>query len=139
MPSQPGCRQTHSNDTVPLSRAFFCRSGEAIELVENAYVRESSSREDANELCFQQSTGDSTRPQVDVSKCAVGQDFADHDVRNLRAPATLEHACDLADSSLFVCTRLSTPFEITTSTVASSNGRFIASTSRTSTFVRPQA
>jgi hypothetical protein len=71
-------------------------------LAENVYACETGSREDADELCFQQSTGNSNRPQVDVSKRAVGQYFADHDVRQLYAPATFQHPCDLADSPRFV-------------------------------------
>jgi len=37
----------------------------------------------ADELCFQQSTGDSTSPEVDISKSAVWKDFTDDDVRDL--------------------------------------------------------
>ena len=91
MSSQPGCRQIHSDNTVSLGRTFFCRSGEAIESAENAYACETGRREDANELCFQQSTGNSTRPEVDVSERVVGQDFANHDVRHLYAPVTFKH------------------------------------------------
>jgi len=91
MPSRPRCRQIHSNDTVPFGSTFFCGSGEGIEAVEDAHASETSACEDANELCFQQSTGDSTRPKVDVSKGAVGQDFANHNVRDLHAPATSQH------------------------------------------------
>jgi hypothetical protein len=41
-------------------------------VVEKAYRRKTGGLEDADELCFQQSTGDSTSPEVDVSKGAVG-------------------------------------------------------------------
>jgi hypothetical protein len=41
----------------------------------------------ADELCFQQSAGDSTGPEIDVSQRAVGKDFANDDVRDLRTTA----------------------------------------------------
>jgi hypothetical protein len=71
-------------------------------VVEKAYRRKTSGLEDADELCFQQSTGDSTSPEVDVSKGAVGKDFANDDVGDLRATATLQYPCDLADSPCLV-------------------------------------
>ena len=95
-------RQVDSDDTVPLRRTFLRCTGEAIEPVEHAYPGETGGLEDADELCFQQSTGDSTGPEIDVSKGAVGQDLADDDVGDLRATPTLQHPCDLVDSPCLV-------------------------------------
>jgi hypothetical protein len=96
------CRQIDSDDSVPLGRTFLGCTGEAIEPIEKAYSRETGGLEDADELCIQQSTGDSTSPQVDVSKGAVGQNFANDDVGDLGATATFQHPCDLADGPCFV-------------------------------------
>jgi hypothetical protein len=100
--SRACCRQIDSDDTVPLRRTFLRCTLEAIERVENAYSRETDRLEDAEELCFQQSTGDSISPEVDISKGAVGQDFADYDVGDLHATATFQYSCDLADSPCLV-------------------------------------
>ena len=100
--SRPRCRQIDCDDTVPLGRTFLGCTGEAIEPVENAHSGETGTLEDADELCFQQSTGDSTGPEVDLSKGAVGQDFANHDVCDLRPTTTFQHPCDLADRPCFV-------------------------------------
>lgn len=102
LPSRARCRQIHSNDTVPLGRTFFRSSREAIESIENPYARETGCREGVGELCFQQSTGDSTGPEVDITKSAVGKEFADNDVRDLHAPSAFQHARDLADSLGFI-------------------------------------
>jgi hypothetical protein len=58
--------------------------------------------EHADELCFQQSTDDSTSPQVDISKSVVWKDFADDDGRDLHASTRLQHSRDLAYSPDFV-------------------------------------
>jgi hypothetical protein len=101
VPGEPGlsrarCRQIHSDDTVALGGTFLRCSGEAIEPVEKADSGETGGLEDADELCFQQSTGDSTSPEVDISKSAVWKDLTDDDVRDLHASARLQHARDLA-------------------------------------------
>ncbi len=97
--SRARCRQIHSDDTVPLGCTVLRCAGEAIEPVENADPGETGGLEDADELCFQQSSGDSTSPEVDISKSAVWKDFANDDVRDLHASTTLEHARELADGS----------------------------------------
>ena len=102
MPSRARCRQIHSDDTVPLRRTFLRSTGEAIEQIENSYPGETGALEDADELCIQQSTGDSTSPKVDVSESTVRQDLADDDVGDLCATATLQHPCDLVDSPRLV-------------------------------------
>jgi hypothetical protein len=44
------------------------------------------------ELCFQQSTGNSARPQVDLTFSALRNRFLDQDVTDLQAPTGLENA-----------------------------------------------
>jgi hypothetical protein len=100
--SRARCRQIHSDDTVPFGRALLRCSGKGIEPVEDADPDETGGLEDTDELCFQQSTGDSTGPEVDIAKSAVWKDFTDDDVRDLHASARLQHARDLADGHGFV-------------------------------------
>jgi hypothetical protein len=91
-------RQIDAKDAVSLGRPFLGRSGEAVESLEHPDIGEAGRLEDADELCFQQSTGDSTRPEIDVSERAVGKDLADDNVRDLRASAWFQHTRDLPDS-----------------------------------------
>ena len=100
--SRARCRQIHSDDTVSLGCTVLRCAGEAIEPVENVHPGETGGLEDADELCFQQSTGDSTGPEVDISESAVWKDFADDDVRDLHAATRLQHARDFADGPGFV-------------------------------------
>jgi hypothetical protein len=97
VPSRTRCRHVHSNDTVSFGCTFLGGFGEALEPLENFHARESGGCEDADELCFQQSAGDSTGPEVDVPKSAVWQNFANDDVGDLRAPTGLQDPRDLAD------------------------------------------
>jgi hypothetical protein len=53
---------------LPCSLVCF---GEAVEPAEYGYARDAGRLEYANQPCFQQSTGDSTRPEVDVPKGAL--------------------------------------------------------------------
>ena len=59
--------QVDTDYAVPFRRRFLGRPLETAVPMRDGHVREASSGEDVDDLCFQQSTGDSTGPQVDVS------------------------------------------------------------------------
>jgi hypothetical protein len=63
----------------------------------DSHVAETSGGEDGDKLCFQQSTSDSTSPEIDVPPGRFGQFDAEHDVGHLQAPARLEDTADLLD------------------------------------------
>jgi hypothetical protein len=54
------------------------------------------------QLCVEQSTSDSTLPEVDVPFCAVADGFLDEDVADLQPAAGLEHARHLSQSGQLV-------------------------------------
>jgi len=62
-----GGEQIHAADSVPPGGAFLGRSGETIESRDDVRSLETSRRERRNELCFQQSAGNSTGPEIDVA------------------------------------------------------------------------
>jgi hypothetical protein len=58
--------------TVAPGRPLLGRAGEAVESGDDPNLVESGQLERLDELCFQQSAGDSTRPQVDIAHDCVG-------------------------------------------------------------------
>ena len=65
-------------------------------------VLEARSLDDRCELCFQQSTCDSTGPQVDPVLRLVGDRTRHQDVGDLNAPAGPEHPVDLGEGRCLV-------------------------------------
>jgi len=92
----------HADDSVSPGGPLLGRSGETIESRHDVRIVEPRRTKHLDELCFQQSACDSTRPEVDVTKRAVGQDFPNDDVGDLRTPARLEHSGDLGDGLVLV-------------------------------------
>jgi hypothetical protein len=62
----PTCRYIHTDHAVLASRSFFAGSDEAVEPMVNRNRRETRRLKNADHLCFQQSAGDSTRPEIDI-------------------------------------------------------------------------
>jgi len=58
--------QIDPDDSVLASRVFLFCVSERIETVRDSHSREPSGLERPNNLCLQQSTGDSTGPEIDV-------------------------------------------------------------------------
>jgi hypothetical protein len=94
--------EVHAHDTIPSGRSLFGGPGKAIESRHDAWLVESRTRKRVNQLCIQQSTGDSTSPEVDISEGAVGQRFANDNVCDLRASTRLQNSSDLCDSCRLV-------------------------------------
>ena len=84
--------QVHPNDAIPPRRALFRRAGEAVEAVGDCHIAKSGRGEDLDELCFQQSAGNSTGPEIDIAERFVRQHFADDDVGDLHAAGRFEDA-----------------------------------------------
>lgn len=59
-------REVHADDAVSARRTFFGGAVEAREPRRDARLNEPGGLKGRDELCFQQSTGDSTSPQVNV-------------------------------------------------------------------------
>jgi len=70
-------------------------SREDVDLLAPAGVYEARVLEHPFPLCFQQSTGDSPTPEVDVVLRVLRHFLVDDDVCNLDATAGLEHPVDL--------------------------------------------
>ena len=66
------------------------------------HVAEAGRREGVHKLCFQQSTGDSTNPEIDVAEGAFWQDFPDHNIGDLGTPARFQDAGNFTDGPEFV-------------------------------------
>lgn len=95
-------REVHADDAVSARRTFFGGAVEAREPRRHARLNEPGGLKGRDELCFQQSTGDSTGPQVDVLERLVWKHLANHDVRDLDAASGFEDAGDLGDRTMFI-------------------------------------
>lgn len=82
---------------VAPGRALLRGASETVESRDDPNLFESCRFERVDELCLQQSTGDSTGPEVDIPYHRFGQLLVDHDVGDLQASARLEHAGDFGD------------------------------------------
>ncbi len=89
-----------------FSVGFLLRAREDIDLLAPPDVREARLVQRPLPLCFQQSTGDSAGPEIDVVLCVLGDFFVDDDVRDLEPPAGLQHAADLPHHRHFVRTEV---------------------------------
>ena len=94
--------QVHADDRVPPGRAFLRGPAKAIVAMRDRNVDEAGILKQLDELCFQQSACDSTRPEVEVAQRVVRQGFTDDDVGHLHAAAGLEDAGDLGDRALLL-------------------------------------
>ena len=90
-------RQIDANDTVSPRGLLFRRPGKAIEFFGDSDVGKTRVLEHRDQLCVQQSTGDSTGPEVNVFPCVLGQFHAHHDVRDLQAAPRLQDAPNFGD------------------------------------------
>ncbi len=72
------------------------RAGEDIRLAPPADVGETRVLKDPAPLCFQQSTRDSARPEVDVVLRVLRDFLVDDDVGDLEAAAGAQHSIDLS-------------------------------------------
>ena len=58
-------------------------------------INETGGYDRSLKLCFQQSAGNSTRPQINLTFGTLWNCFLYQDIANLQAPARLEHPCHL--------------------------------------------
>src|SRR5262249_55661904 len=75
------------------------RAGKTIEALSDSDIAKTCAGEEVDHLCFQQSAGDSTGPEVDVAQRAVGQDFSNDNVCDLQATARFEHTRDFGNGA----------------------------------------
>lgn len=64
--------------------------------VDNLDIFKTSRSHGADQVCIQQTAGNSTRPQGDVLQCVLWNRARDHNVANLQASAGFENAKPLA-------------------------------------------
>lgn len=95
--AQSNRRKIDAHHAVPPRSTLLRCSHETVEPAYDRNVAESRGCEHGDDLCFQQSPGNSTRPEVDVAQRAVRQRRPDDDVGDLHTTAGLEHASDLGD------------------------------------------
>ncbi len=81
------CRKRHAASLEAGRGRFVLRAGEDVDLVSPTHVDEAGVLQRPFPLCFQQSTGDSPRPEVDVVLRALWHFLVHHDVRYLQATA----------------------------------------------------
>ena len=84
-------------------------AGEDVDLVGHDYVGEADQPRVLSPLCFQQSTSNSTAPEVDVVLRLLRDLLVDQDVADLDAAARLEDAIYLAEDSLLVGAEIDHP------------------------------
>ena len=72
------------------------RAGEDVDLPAPANVHEAGVFQHPLPLCFQQSTGNSARPEVDIVLRVLGDFLVDDDVADLEAATRFQHTEDLA-------------------------------------------
>jgi hypothetical protein len=93
-------RQVHADDPVSPCSRFLRGPRKTVESLDDADIVEPRRLERRDKLCFQQSTGDSTCPQVDIAPLSVRQFLADDDVGDLHAPPRLQNAGDLPNRAV---------------------------------------
>ena len=81
---------------------FVFGAGEDIDLFAPVDVGESGGRQYLAPLCFEQSAGDSARPEFDIVPGILRDFLVDDDVRDLDATAGLEDAVDFDHDGGFV-------------------------------------
>ena len=81
---------------------FVLASGEDIDFVRHHGVRKARGRERLPPLCFQQSTGNSATPEVDVVARILRHLFVDQDVADLDTSAGFEHTEHFAEDGRLV-------------------------------------
>jgi hypothetical protein len=80
LPSGVGGRQIDADHAVTARGAHLGRVRKAIVPVRDRDIAEAGRSEDVGNLCFQQSAGDSTGPEIDIAKCALRKHLPDDDV-----------------------------------------------------------
>jgi hypothetical protein len=78
--SAPDGRHIDTRHAVAPCRPFLGCSREAVEPGDDLYVLESRRSKRVDDLCFQQSASNSTRPEIDGAHGAVWQLLANDDV-----------------------------------------------------------
>ncbi len=137
--SRANGRQIDTHHAV-LSRDLFLRRRlETTESVGYAHVGEARIPERRHQLCFQQSTGDSTSPEVDVPPRVLRQLDAKHDVGDPCPASGLQHASDLGDRVHLVGHEIQHAVGDDDVVALLSTGSAVASPSRTSTWASPHA
>ena len=95
-------RQVGADDTIAPCGPLFRRAREAVKAVGDPQIDEARITKHRNQLCFQQSAGDSTRPQINVLARVLRQIFGKHDVGYLGTAARSEHTMNLGHRVEFV-------------------------------------
>jgi len=95
-------RKVDAHHPVLARGLLFRRRLEAVESMGNRNVVETRIHERRDKLRIQQSTGDSTGPQINVASRLLRELDAQHDIGDLYAPAGLQDAPNLGDRRALV-------------------------------------
>ena len=89
--------EIHALEIKVLGQFGFGRGARiAIEPLHDFAVREAHAARDGVKLRLRQSTGDSSRPQIDIAAGRRGQLLANDDIGKVQTPAGAQHSVDLA-------------------------------------------
>jgi hypothetical protein len=132
--------QIHGEYAIALRCLFLAGSSEAVKVRDHTGLLESRGSKRRDKLCFQQSAGDSTGPEVDVSDHRFGQLPPDDDVGELHAAIRFQHSGNLVDGRSFPRNQIQHAVgDHDVDAMVLERQREVASPARTSTFERPQA
>ena len=95
-------QQIDAHHAVAAGGFFFRCAGETVEPFGDCDVGEAGVRKRGDKLCFQQSAGDSSGPEIDILSRVFRELGSDHDVGDLHAPSWFQHAPDLGDGRLLI-------------------------------------
>ena len=85
-----------------LSVGFVCRAAEHVDHAAHPQITEAGGSNEVRVLPDEECSGDSTRPEVDISNRILRKGFLHHDISNLQPPARLEHSIDFPEDRSLV-------------------------------------
>ena len=85
-----------------LGVGFVCRAAEHVDHAAHPQITEAGGSNKIRVLPDEECSGDSTRPEVDISNRILRKGFLHHDISNLQSPARLEHTMDFPEDGFLV-------------------------------------
>ena len=95
----PG-EQIHAVNSVSAGRPFLTRAAKTIETIRDANVFKPTRRESFDDLCFQQSSRDSARPEIDIVTGVFGKFHVQSNIGDLHPAPGFKNPLDLPQSRI---------------------------------------
>ena len=73
-------KNIYSFDAILLSNMLFRRFSKRIKIPTDFDINKTHFFQDLNKLCFQQSTGNSASPEIDIPLCTFGENSLHNDI-----------------------------------------------------------